>query len=299
MMVIMPGLIRPGIDLTTDTPAPTPFLTPDDNRWKMPVLRMDEDTFFSLREMPSAIYEVSVGGHVVQMLIQNRGHDTCFVGFHGSQKRSAELRPPYFYGLSLAAPLKVNTVLISDPTLLVSDTLSLGWYSGTAQFRVQEILANILRKIHFMLGKWRQYYFGPSGGGFAALYYGSVMKATRIFAMNPQITIEGYYPTAVNTYFRTGFGQTNTEAGLKIVKSHICTDIRDIWHPDVAVFYLQNTRDGHVDTHLKPFMAMLDIPYTGENIELPNFRLLMDDWGDGHQPAPKPLIATLLKDAIG
>lgn len=73
-------------------------------------------------------------------------------------------------GKGVTAGLPANRIFISDPSLRKSKDFNIGWYAGSKQQPdLQEILADVIRRIVRETGGYNVVFFGSSAGGYASL----------------------------------------------------------------------------------------------------------------------------------
>ena len=106
------------------------------------------DAFLSNSDWIDGIHSIGEGAERFDVLF--RGEVRSFsagralpVFFNGAVSRAGSA-PPYFSGSTLAAQIGVPLVAIADPTLVLSESLTIGWYTGAAHSGIQTILARFL-----------------------------------------------------------------------------------------------------------------------------------------------------------
>lgn len=185
----------------------------------------------------------------IHVYFRNRGSDVTFVSFAAALgvKRVRDL--PFFGGMSTSSHLSSNTVLISDPSLILSDRLGLGWYAGSNQQQ------DLQRKITLILKKLSQntrlVFFGASGGGYAALEQALHFEESTALVSNPQVDIRK--SPSYKNYAKIAWD------GLEdlTLNPPIVYQVLDAYsEPTFArVVYFQNFGDTiHIEKHWKPFV---------------------------------------------
>ncbi|MCP1415191.1 hypothetical protein [Paenarthrobacter sp. A20] len=246
--------------------------------------------FLAARSITGGYHVIDHGGLPIDVLVQNRGHKTTAVFLHGAVR--PEYRLPMIAGLGVSRDVDVNRIFISDPSLIISSTMNLGWYAGNSKQRLQQILQDIIAKIVSSFGSEKLVFFGTSGGGFASLYYSSQFAGSLAIVANPQTNIARYEPDPVANFAATCFEVTGSDAMERLPHS-VTTDLVQVYSKPVdnTVAYMQNSTDTfHINGHRDPFV---------ENLHYSNavFELMGDDWGDGHAAPPKALITDVLNVA--
>ncbi len=139
-------------------------------RWNRPVFWHGEGILNKLKSpVKTGIHYFSCKKLFYDILIENNNSNITIFFFHANiERRGKEL--PFFMGNRVLSGKKVNRVFISDPSLLMSDNLSLAWYAGIHKgINIQDILLNTIKLILKELNSTKEIFFGPSNGGFAVI----------------------------------------------------------------------------------------------------------------------------------
>lgn len=178
---------------------------------------------------------------------------TTFIAFSGAM--SPKLRTvPAYQGNGTSMHLSANRMLVSDPSLILTDELRLAWYGGSRrQADFQDVLTEIIRSF---VGSTRAVLFGPSGGGFTALLQASRLPGSTAIVSNPQTDVKRFNRVAVERYLRIAWGIGSLDEGpLPFVDEVISIYERPV---AASVVYVQNAGDvHHVENHLAPFLDRL------------------------------------------
>lgn len=245
------------------------------------------DAFKSQQTLGSGIHCFKAGGLIYDIRIQDNGSDTTAFLFHGSTSREGRSLP-FFTGNNLLTGKKANRVFISDPSLLMSKKLALAWYAGNSGgVRVQAALLDAIRTIASCLGGKRLIFFGPSGGGFASLYYSWHFPGSLAYAINPQTRIRDFSAVAVDAFAKACLGAADRSEVDAALAHQTTSDVRALYRErfDNHVVYVQNSTDHHVALQMKPFLSVAKKQPT---------IIMGDDWGEGHIAPPVPqTVATL------
>lgn len=239
------------------------------------------------------ITTIHSGGFPIDFLTKPVDSDTTVFFFHGAMQNPLHL--PVLSGGGISQDLNANRVFISDPSLVVDDTLLLGWYAGN-QFQptLQQDLVKIFRKILQDLGSTRAVFFGGSGGGFAALFFASFFENSLALFFNPQTILRNYSRPSVVAYAEKAFGiPAITENPLEFLPSSVTQNLCTVYRQPkpATIAYMQNELDpAHITGHLEPFKTSVH----PDN----KFLLLTHPWEEGHKPPPKSLLAQLLQLAV-
>jgi hypothetical protein len=277
-------------------------------RWGVePQYHDSPEAFLAQRHLADGVHTIEGAVAPVDLLLRLRPGRPLILSFHGNIPRRADLKLPVFTGLNVTRDLDASFVAISDPSLYLHPDLKLGWYAGCAGLDLQEVLPDLLRQIVRVSGARDVICFGGSGGGFASLYYSARIANSIALVWNPQTDITRYNPPHVAEYARAAFGLESYEAASAELGSLIDSDLTAAYEQghDNLILYLQSNSDGHVVTHMQPFLATLgaDIATLQMGAEV-NARvadgawLYLDHWGDGHVPPPAPALGALLQAIV-
>lgn len=262
-------------------------------RWGKPVFAyrsMDEMLGSDLSR--GGIHSARMREHYIDILVVNRSAKTTIVSFHPSLTPGRPVKLPVFVGQGVA-DLDANLVMVSDPALYCSEAMLLGWFAGTAEIRLQELLPAVLRKASDDLGGNRLIFTGVSGGGFATLFYGRLFPGSLAVPVNPQTSIAAFGRAAAAAYVRDCFGASaDVENVLKTaIRSNLIEEYRSGF--DNYIIYLQNALDHHLGLHAEPFFDALP-PGSDARATM----ILGHSWGPGHTAAPAPFIKAVLAAAV-
>lgn len=253
----------------------------DLSRFKQPVHEFDGVAELEAADaVPAGIVAVRAAGTYIDMLFDPVGSDTTVVTFHAALRKGAQL--PLFAGGTVFQDGPVNRILVSDPGLYASPTLNLAWFAGTHDLRLQELFPRVLRRLFAAAGGRRLIFFGPSGGGFAALYYSRLFPESLAVAVNPQTILMNFSEPHRRAYAAAAHGAESPADADAVFRDVLDADLREHYAGEVPnhVLYIQNEPDHqHVDGHLRPFLATLP--------DHSRITVLMGNWGEGHT-GPKP-----------
>jgi len=250
----------------------------DPARWQRPVHDYPSiESLIAEPAPPAGVLAVRAADTVIDILYDPQGAATTIVSFHAAITTSG-VTLPYFTGGSLHGDTPVNRILLADPALYRHETLTLAWYAGTDTLDLQHELPRLIEHLHRAAGGSRRLYFGGSGGGFAALFYGAPQPDVLSVAVNPQTIIANYTRAHVERYARTCLGARDDESTADALKT-IASDLRPVYRDSRnSVLYLQNTGDDHRSKHMEPFME--------SGLDLQRIWTIERHWGAGHVAVP-------------
>ncbi|MBW9214119.1 hypothetical protein KV102_04625 [Mumia sp. zg.B53] len=250
----------------------------DPTRWRQPVHDYPSiEALISDPRPPAGILAVRAADTVIDLLYDPRGAATTIVSFHAAITTTG-VTLPYFTGGSLHGDSPVNRILVADPALYRHEALTLAWYAGTDTLDLQHELPRLLDHLHRAAGGSRRLYFGGSGGGFAALFYGAPHDDVLSVAVNPQTVIANYTRAHVERYARTCWGASD-EGRVADALEMFASDLRPVYREARnQALYIQNTGDNHRVKHMEPFMEA--------EVDRRRLWTIERSWGPGHVAVP-------------
>ncbi len=295
-------------------------------QWRMPVfVYADLDSALASKFAQDGIYQIEMENEqYLDIMIKNSdkfaSSDTVVVGFNGAVSSRGIKKGPFFSGVSITDDLDTPCIFVSDPTLDLSQSLTLSWYAGNEKNpSLQAKIANLLNgiaKIHEL----RIILLGGSGAGFAILSIIQRLKQDSLaLVWNPQTSIAKYFPHFVYRYLETAFptilsslskqqppAQRKTQPFFEKVmdKAGITHSLSNITEANQRnrIVYLQNRHDWHLEQHANTFLGRLGkwkrlAPAVFTN-ETKMTTVVVGDWGDDHAVPTKTVIHSLLKTCI-
>ncbi len=260
----------------------------DYRRWGRKSWRHSLDAFLALDTLPSGLHLIDFDKVELGLLVKNRGAAASFYGFHAAQSPVTRRPVPYFQGRKIA-PKRMNTVLVSDPSLYLHDDVRVGWFLGNKYCDMIEIWPKIMDKIDNLLGADERLLWGNSAGGTAALRYARECDTSVV--MNPQIILTNFTFGRVQPFMEYGWDKlTHAEAWFKAEE---IGDLRNT-PPKGRIVYCQNRHDNHVELQLKPLAETLGVDL--DEGDTGRFKLIMGDWGKGHIPPPSKVQAAIVAE---
>lgn len=212
----------------------------------------------------------------------NKQAESTVICFSAASSKVREV--PFWTGRGLTSSLDANVLLVSDPSMILDRTLSLGWYAGSLD---QPDLIEALTEVFRVVSQGtRPIFFGASAGGWAALKYAARLAEAVAVAVNPQVDIARYmyFPY----YLRKAW---NTEEGSECLpfEGNVARDYAE--GNDASVVYVQNEGDSHhLNEHFSVFKSTCGTP--NKLIEL------LPDLGPGHVAPAKESLVEILETTI-
>lgn len=215
------------------------------------------------------------------------------VGFSGAVSNKGLESGPFFSFLGVSKEIEVPLISFSDPSLMLSSSLTLGWHLGNRLIPdYKNKVSKFLDDLSLALDK-KVILAGGSGGGFASLNISNLMEGKErvlAFVWNPQVVISSYYKTAVDRYVDACWEEKDRQyiEGYRVK----CNDSK-------AVFLMDGLDHMHIRSHLKKYLATQGKPVKINGYYLyENSSVLIGDWGKGHTAPPKKLIVRQLKEVM-
>lgn len=223
----------------------------------------------------------------------------CF--FTGATTVREGKRGPFFSGLRIQINPSAPMIAVADPLLACDPDLPIGWYTGLPHTNTQKVITRILAHISSVAHK-PLLLIGGSGGGFAAIFYSSMLGDTTrtgsrtaakssAFVWNPQISITRY--SYVHPYLEVMFPQSakarGEEAQKLLGEAGITHDLTNI-PPPTQLLYIQNKSDSaHINGHTKPYIKAHGFAETqdGQFQRSESQSISIVDYAEGHAPLPR------------
>lgn len=252
----------------------------DIERYKKPVQAFASlEEFLDTDHIKPGILSIS-GALPIDILFTPAGSATTVVSFHAALTK-AETPLPMFAGGKVTQDGPVNRIFISDSGLYAGREHKIGWFAGTRELDLQKQLPKIIDKLLVQAGGTRTLFWGPSAGGFAALYYSKLFPDSLAIAFNPQTIIANFGLANQQAYTKAAFGAETLEEHDRTLAESFNSNLLDWYAGEMPnhVLYVQNESDTHVQSHMEPFLASLN--------NQSSVRVHLGNWGQGHV-APSP-----------
>ncbi|WP_165802642.1 heparinase II/III family protein [Arthrobacter sp. Bz4] len=254
-------------------------------------------TYASIRQAGQHAYfsgmqTVGIGALTLPIFSTPGPGKVLHVGFHGALNRS-KYSLPRFERLTGYSERGWASCLIGDPTLDLSPDLTLGWYLGTHDTDLHRVIADFVMERMEAGGYTEVVLAGSSGGGFAALQIGALIKGSRVAAFNPQTDIRKYYSRFTDLALSSVFGNPRLSDLAPIERLDVGTRI--INHKsNTSIYYVQNTGDVfHETRHRQPFSQLVS-QTSGVDAAW-----ILEDWGEGHLTPSNDVYFAHLERALG
>nr|WP_314085249.1 glycosyltransferase family 4 protein [uncultured Shinella sp.] len=205
------------------------------------------------RKLNSRLFRISLGDCEFDCYLDIlEGSDRLFIMLHGAISREKH-RPPILGRWNWKEKVGGSILSISDPTLLLSDQVHIGWYLGDEKRNPIPSIVSIAEKVASDLDVTPVFY-GSSAGGFAAICAACESGGVAV-AINPQLDLVTYRKGLVSV--SALFGCSPQEAkgrhpsrwtGIGAFRRAIERDLSP------SIIIAQNKTDHHhLAYHLTPF----------------------------------------------
>ena len=238
---------------------------------------------FRRRWDPSSSGAISIEDKLpIHLHWTNKQAGNTVICFSAASSKVREV--PFWTGRGLTSSLDANVLLVSDPSMILDRTLSLGWYAGSLE---QPDLIETLTEVFRVVSQGtRPIFFGASAGGWAALKYAARLDEAVAVAVNPQVDIARYmyFPYYLRKAWHAEEGSERLPSDGNVARDYAEGN-------DSLVVYVQNEGDSHhLNEHFAAFKAMCGNP--DKLIEL------LPDLGAGHVAPAKESLVQILETTI-
>lgn len=268
-------------------------------RYQVPVIRCESVDDFAPPPGLVAIHEIPWARGVLQAMASRRPSSRLAVGFHGAADRHA-IDYPYFERVGTRRAWSGSFLLVSDPTLQLSEDMSLGWYLGAADADLVEDLVAVVRRMQRVCSSATVVFSGGSGGGFAALQASARYAGSAALVFAPQTQLARYTRADWDRAREAVFPGIDDRQITAEHEDRVSAVSRYRTPGRNLVDYVINQGDTHhVVEHCAPFAAVFGLASTGGTSTDGRVRILPVNLGPGHVPVPRDMFEHYLEAAFG
>ncbi|WP_444899537.1 hypothetical protein ACJJIX_06740 [Microbulbifer sp. VAAC004] len=181
--------------------------------------------------------------------------DHLVIYLNGSINRKIK-QPPVFHRQSWTKDTPFSSIVISDKSVEINDSLELAWYLGKPNGSFLRSVVSAITKIRdsLKLRNNKIIFYGTSGGGYAGILLASILRGSSCIAGNAQTDLSKFNYKIFDKFIdNTGYKPTHQKINIM----RYLSDKKYI--PQIT--FLQNTQDlTHFNNHYLPF-----IKWYGEN----------------------------------
>ncbi|MDR1007900.1 MAG: hypothetical protein LBL65_04965 [Campylobacteraceae bacterium] len=222
--------------------------------------------------------------------------NNLFVLLSGAIDRNKR-KPPYFTRWKWRDKFPGHIICISDPTLLLNETIELGWYIGSEKYNATDDMAKLVKHIAKILGvpNERIISYGSSGGGFGALMLASKIDGSLAVAINPQTNVLSHYQR-VEKMVDVCFSGRDQEFIEKNYNDRICVQ-KALKNSNSRVFIIQNTLDEfHWKNHYPPFAKEMELPLVSGISKNGKHKAIIYNDPKGHGEESSEIFAEIIRN---
>ncbi|MEX3513707.1 MULTISPECIES: hypothetical protein [unclassified Corynebacterium] len=184
----------------------------------------------------------------------------------------------------------MNLIAVSDPTLAKGD-IDLGWFAGDKDTGpLPETLGPLIQHAAESLGTSRLILFGPSGGGYAAIVFGTMFPDSVVLAVNPRLDLNARPKARLEKYLEVAHGDRTTGDVSVLLKEFGLTRVQDqLEKPlDFNLLIFQNSGDTvYLNNQLTPFLSDFHSD--------PRVHVRLENYATGHKPIPGEMLRDILR----
>jgi hypothetical protein len=200
-------------------------------------------------------YLVRFRGIEIPLSYKPGSTQSLIIIFHGAVNQYIRKMP--FFQDHFPSISSAHQISISDASLTKNINLQAGWYAGSQDIPLQDLLSNFFKEIQHILSINKTIYFGASAGGFAALFYSHFDKDSLAIAVNPQINLNRWLNSSITNYRESCWPDLKTNTDLNTV---ITMNIADIYSESMVNFVCLINSSGdrfHLFTQTLELMSRL------------------------------------------
>lgn len=252
--------------------------------------------FLSASFIPAGYVRIELDGPALDFRYLDKGTAALGVFFTAAVPKDSVA--PRFTGFGVSRDVSMNTLHFADPAVSLTSEIFLARYTGWESQRLDSVLRQVIQRYRDWLGeRTPTLLYGGSAGGFASLVAGLELEDVVSIAANPQTGLRYYNRLLVERWQRTCWPNTGPTLDEALPAVPAATDVVSAYGTKRCaglknrVVILQNKGDvDHIDLHFRPLKDVLE----GSG----RIRYLLDDWGEGHNPPPAHVIASVLNVAV-
>lgn len=169
---------------------------------------------------------------------------------------------PYFQRISWFHEIDCCCISLTDPTLDLSEQVSIGWFIGKGKVHYLREIAIFIDGLasHYGITANNTMFFGSSAGGFASLGMASVMRGSLAFAVNPQTDVFNFHHAGElhKTFTHCFSGSDMLSIRSAFAERCVLLDLYRLEGCVPRIRYWQNSADKyHYERHMIPFVSGL------------------------------------------
>lgn len=220
----------------------------------------------------------------------NDSSEILYVFSPGYLNRSTHTHP-YYQRIKWFDVINRKGLILTDPTLNLSEVMGIAWMQGSSKEFYLEKYAEVIKTISLKIGisEDNTMFYGSSAGGFASLMFLTYFPSSFAVVNNPQTNIFNFDEKHVRKLLDVSFnsistGQARTNFRSRFSVADAYRDMKSI----PRFVYVQNTSDvEHYNKHYLTLMSDLNDTFSGydEYSLKENIFVLYQDAVSKHNPA--------------
>ncbi|MBV7486189.1 hypothetical protein [Bordetella sp. BOR01] len=210
---------------------------------------------------------------------------------------------PTFKALKPHQQLPGSVLYVSDPTLFLDRTLSLGWYLGTVRHDWGQALVRLVQQVAANSNLMPEdiYVLGTAGAGLAAIQLACGLGPATAIAINPHTDVRQYHTAFVNSFFSKCFGSgSDVLKHTDDLERRLSAIVALQGAAETKLVYVQNRADAHTfHRHFLPFCSAFGLDSSAGSFRDDNMEVMLYDEGGSRTSAePQDLFADIIEHAI-
>ena len=201
---------------------------------------------------------------IINLSSTNKNLICCGSGAQQRNRKSSKgipISPPFFDRWSWFKYFEESFIVYSDPIFFYDDKIRLGWYVGDKNQWYLETISNIIKMIAINQGIHFSdiLCYGSSGGGFASICLGTLIKESHVLVNNAQFNIMNYYKSFTEDLLRVlqnefqGASQSEILNGIDFRLNTIDLFKKENYVPPID-YYINMKSDADLTRHCLPFI---------------------------------------------
>ena len=234
-----------------------------------------------------ASYEITGEAHRYCFYLEMKAKGLPLMVFGQGMQIRKEITLPRYQRLDWASQLPYNILIFNDPTLFQSETLTLGWCTGTLEHPVLPTHLKIVELVRDFLNisNGKILFYGSSAGGFTSLMLASSLPGSSALVNNPQTDVFEFRRAGVQSLITTCF-QGKSQDELRPLMAERFSFVEHIKHGGYVpqIYYLQNLLDDdHYRYHLLPLLDALKFRSEIQRDHSTKPKIIIDLYSDAKQ----------------
>lgn len=246
--------------------------------------------------------QVSHEGYPLDFSIRpKRNTKRLAIVFNSQQNSDGKIK--LFTWANVAARLDASCLHISDPTLYLSETAVIGWYTCNKALNFQPVLKTIIDLFASALGADEFIFLGSSAGGYPAFYYSQIYGNSTALLLAPSLSAADSRKDKPRQDFLDELNSAETFEDVRKQHADVVLSADEIvslnnGRLSGSVNIVQSAHDHEFwRDHTSRLLATLDYSSGPKSsIYLDQLSILLGEWGGAHQPPPANVINSAVDD---